>query len=104
MWSVQELPGCSSARPAENSGGGLILEKKSLPGIKFLLTGNGQCNITHGGSIKDFIPCYGPGGRVIRSCLYKYNNLSLIEFLHKNGVDTFIREDGKIFPQIHESP
>ncbi len=84
---------------AENSGGGLILEKKSLPGIKFLLTGNGQCNITHGGSIKDFIPCYGPGGRVIRSCLYKYNNLSLIEFLHKNGVDTFIREDGKIFPK-----
>lgn len=84
---------------AENTGGGLILEKTHRPGRKLLLTGSGQCNVTHGGSIKDFPSCYGIGGPKIRSCLYKYSNLSLMEFLQKNGIKLFIREDGKVFPQ-----
>ena len=52
---------------------GLILEKSKYPGLKLLMSGSGQCNITHAGSIKDFISCYGDNGRKIRKCLYKYN-------------------------------
>ena len=33
---------------------GLILEKTSRAGTKLLMSGGGRCNITHGGSIKDF--------------------------------------------------
>ena len=77
---------------------GLILEKTGHPGTKLCMSGSGQCNITHGGSIKDFIGCYGKNGRKIRSCLYKYNNLSLIDFLEKGGIKTVTRDDGKVFP------
>lgn len=78
---------------------GLILEKTSRPGTKLLMSGSGQCNITHSGSIKDFVKCYGDNGKKIRSCLYKYNNISLMDFLHENGIETFIRDDGKVFPE-----
>ncbi|MBR3786067.1 MAG: aminoacetone oxidase family FAD-binding enzyme [Firmicutes bacterium] len=78
---------------------GLILEKTRRTGTKLLMSGSGQCNITHDGSIKDFIPCYGKNGGRIRSCLYRYHNVHLREFLKKNGVDTFVRDDGKVFPK-----
>ena len=78
---------------------GLILEKTSRPGTKLLMSGSGQCNITHAGSIKDFTSCYGDNGKKIRSCLYKHSNLSLMEFLEDNGVEVFDREDGKVFPK-----
>jgi len=88
---------------ASNSEGssfkGLILEKTSRPGTKLLMSGSGQCNITHAGSIKDFTSCYGDNGKKIRSCLYKHSNLSLMEFLEDNGVEVFTREDGKVFPK-----
>lgn len=83
---------------AHRSFKGLILEKTSRPGTKLLMSGNGQCNITHSGSIKDFVKCYGDNGKKIRSCLYKYSNISLMDFLHENGIETFIRDDGKVFP------
>lgn len=78
---------------------GLILEKTSRPGTKLLMSGSGQCNITHAGSIKDFVSCYGDKGKKIRSCLYKHSNLELIGFLEENGVEVFTREDGKVFPK-----
>ena len=78
---------------------GLILEKTARPGTKLLMSGSGQCNITHAGSIKDFIECYGDKGKKIRSCLYKHSNIQLMEFLEENGVEVFTREDGKVFPK-----
>lgn len=77
---------------------GLILEKTKRIGTKLLMSGNGQCNITHDGSIKDFIPCYGKNGGRVRNCLYQYHNGHLRDFLQNNGVKTFVRDDGKVFP------
>ena len=77
----------------------LIIDHSERPGLKLLISGSGQCNITHDGSIKDFITRYGQNGRYIRSALYSANSLSLIEFLNKNGIKTITREDGKIFPE-----
>lgn len=87
---------CSAMMPVKLDG--LVLEKTPRPGTKLLMSGSGQCNITHAGSIKDFISCYGKNGGKIRSSLYKYSNLSLIEMLESGGVPTVTREDGKIFP------
>ncbi|HYE69396.1 MAG TPA: aminoacetone oxidase family FAD-binding enzyme, partial [Anaerovoracaceae bacterium] len=78
---------------------GLIIEKKALPGRKLLLSGSGQCNLTHGGSIKDFIPHYGKNGSVIRSILYQYNNLSVRDYFERKGIPLFERDDEKIFPK-----
>ena len=77
----------------------LIIDHSERPGLKLLLSGSGQCNITHDGSIKGFITRYGQNGRYIRSALYSANNISLIEFLNKNGIKTITRDDGKIFPE-----
>jgi len=78
---------------------GLIIDKKALPGRKLLLTGSGQCNLTHGGSIKDFIPHYGKNGSAIRSILYHFNNRSVIDFFERKGIPLFEREDEKVFPK-----
>ena len=91
--------GLSCAASADFKINGLILEKTARPGTKLLMSGGGQCNITHSGSVKDFICRYGKNGGKIRSCLYKYNNLHLQAFLHENGIPTITREDGKVFPK-----
>ena len=78
---------------------GLILEGSSSPGQKLLISGGGMCNLSHGGSVKDFIPCYFEAGPKIRSCLYKYGNLKLMEFFRDRGLPLYTRDDGKIFPE-----
>ena len=89
----------AGGQPTKHRPAGLILEKTGRAGTKLLMSGGGQCNITHGGSIKDFIDRYGKKGGRIRSCLYKHNNLELISFLEKNGIPTVTQEeDGRVFP------
>ncbi len=78
---------------------GLILEKQKTPGKKLLMSGAGQCNVTHGGNIKEFISHYGTNGPSIRSILYQFNNQSLTRFFESNGLPLFQRDDGKVFPQ-----
>lgn len=90
--------GLFCAASMEKKINGLILEKTPRTGTKLLMSGSGQCNITHAGSIKDFITRYGENGRKIRTCLYRYNNSHLTGFLEKNGIKTLTRNDGKIFP------
>lgn len=90
--------GLFCAASMEKKINGLILEKTPRTGTKLLMSGSGQCNITHAGSIKDFITRYGENGRKIRTCLYKYSNLQLTDFLENNGIRTKTRDDGKIFP------
>lgn len=87
---------CSASFPTKVKG--LILEKNSSPGVKLLLTGSSQCNLTHSGDIKDFLPKYGQNGRSIRTTLYQFNNLALAEFFESRGLSLITREDGKIFP------
>ena len=90
--SAESIP--ATTTPARN----LLLEKTARPGQKLLMSGNGMCNITHGGSIKDFIDKYGAHGRLIRKTLYKHNNLELMSMLESLGVPLTERDDGKVFP------
>ncbi len=77
----------------------IILERNSRPGIKLLMTGGGQCNVTHDGSIKDFLIHFGDKGKEVRQILYKYSNDALLEYFEKRHVKMIKREDGKVFPQ-----
>ena len=76
----------------------LILEKTARPGSKLLMSGGGRCNITHSGSIKDFICRYGDHGKSIRRILYKHSNLELINWLEEGGIKLTTEEDGRVFP------
>ncbi len=85
-----------------NNKHGIILEKNSKIGTKLLLSGGGRCNITHGGSIKDFVSAYGESGRFLRKALYKHSNLELMKFLEGEGL-SLIDENGRIFPSSMKS-
>ncbi len=76
----------------------LILEKKKLPGRKLLLSGSGQCNITHSGDIAEFLSHYGKRGRFLRHALYAFDNESLQSFFTGRGITLEETESGKIFP------
>lgn len=89
----------STVRASRASLSVCVLEKSRRPGNKLLVTGSGQCNITHGGSIKDFIGCYGEHGKQIRKVLYSHSNSDVCAHFETLGVRTFEREDGKIFPE-----
>ena len=92
-----------AAAPASAGGDILILEKTDKIGTKLLMAGSGHCNLTHAGSIKEFLLCYGQNGSRIRTCLYRHNNLEYVKFMGKLGVPTAEREDGKIFPVSMDS-
>lgn len=66
---------------------GIVLEGSSHIGSKLLMSGGGRCNITHGGSIKDFVYAYGDAGQALRRCLYRHSNLELAAWLTGLGVE-----------------
>ena len=76
---------------------GIILEGSSCIGSKLLMSGGGRCNITHGGSIKDFLFAYGDKGPLLRKCLYRHSNADLMKWLEDHGVK-LTDENGRIFP------
>jgi predicted Rossmann fold flavoprotein len=81
----------------------LLLEKNPDPGAKLLLSGSGQCNITHGGEIRDFLSHYGDHGKQVRPALFGFTNRDLIEFFRKRGLALMTEENGKVFPETHRS-
>jgi predicted Rossmann fold flavoprotein len=81
----------------------LLLEKNQNPGAKLLLSGTGQCNITHSGEISDFLSHYGDHGKQVKPALFGFTNRDLIEFFHERGLATTLENDGKIFPESRRS-
>jgi predicted Rossmann fold flavoprotein len=81
----------------------LLLEKNPDPGAKLLLSGSGQCNITHGGEIRDFLSHYGDHGKQVRPALFGFTNRDLIEFFRKRRLALMTEENGKVFPETHRS-
>ena len=76
----------------------LILEKNSKPGVKILLSGNGQCNFTHNAAPADFVKHYGDKSNAVKHVIYNLTSDNLIKYFQDNGIDPFIREDDKVFP------
>jgi hypothetical protein len=84
------------------SGGGrnrvLVLEKKSSCGRKLLITGQSQCNITHGGDIKEFFGHYGGNGQFLKASLMGFSNRDLLDSFEMRGLKTETDGNGKVFP------
>ncbi|MEA3424064.1 MAG: NAD(P)/FAD-dependent oxidoreductase [Bacillota bacterium] len=77
----------------------LMLEKNEQMGKKLLVSGAGQCNFTHSGSILEFFSKYNNEGRFIKRSLSLFSNEDLIEFFIDNNLDIVTRDDGKVFPK-----
>jgi predicted Rossmann fold flavoprotein len=76
----------------------LLLEKMPSCGRKLLVTGSGQCNLTHDGDISDFLGRYGDHGRFLRSSLRNFSNLDLVRWFTERGLPLQFDETGKVFP------
>lgn len=82
----------------------LVLEKNQEAGRKLLVSGSGQCNFTHSGSITDFFDRYGEHGKFIKKALVTLTNEDTIRFFENEGVATYTREENnKVFPKSHKS-
>jgi predicted flavoprotein YhiN len=76
----------------------VMIEKNTTAGRKLLLTGGGRCNLTHSGSVDDFVRVYGRFGRFLRHCLYEFSPDATREFFAEMGVATKVDETGCVFP------
>jgi len=83
----------------------VVLEKNDRPGIKLRLSGSGQCNLTHGGPIDQFLNRYGDTkqSRFVKPALFAFSNIDTVRFFEQHGVSLFEREDGKVFPRSLQS-
>jgi predicted Rossmann fold flavoprotein len=76
----------------------LVLEKNSSPGRKLLMSGSGQCNITHDGDILSFLGHYGDNGKFLKPALLNFQNRDLISFLAERHIPVLTEPSGRIFP------
>ncbi len=81
----------------------LVLEKMKLPGRKLLLTGSGQCNLTHAGDVKTFAANYGDHGNFVKPSLMACSNRAVTDFFEHRGVPVFTNENDKVFPVSHRA-
>ncbi|MDR0337913.1 MAG: aminoacetone oxidase family FAD-binding enzyme, partial [Planctomycetaceae bacterium] len=82
-----------------------VVERNTEPGRKFLLSGSGQCNVTHTGQIADFLNHYGDTkkARFVKPALFSFDNIAVMRFFEQQGISFLKREDGKIFPKSLKS-
>ena len=77
----------------------LLIEKNNAPGRKLLISGAGQCNYTNNCDLQEFLKRYGSKGRFLKSALFNFSNIDAIKFFEKHEVKSYVREDGKVFPE-----
>jgi len=81
----------------------LLLEKNNMVGKKLLLSGAGQCNITHGGGISDYASHYGDHYKYIKSALEYFTNVDTVEFFESQGLKMEELGNGKVFPKTRQA-
>lgn len=81
----------------------LLIEKMSRCGLKLLITGNGQANITHDEDPGDFITHYYDKKNFVSHALYAFTPRKIRDYFREHGVDTLVRSDGKVFPSSFRS-
>jgi len=81
----------------------IILEKNSTAGKKLLISGSGQCNLTHSGDIGDFFDHYGENYNFLMGPLYSFDNQQLMLFFKDRGIEFRKARGGKIFPESNKA-
>lgn len=81
----------------------LVLEKMPSCGRKLLVSGTGQCNITHEGDISLFLSHYGAHGKFAKPALMQFSNHDLVRFFHARGLEMVTEPGGKVFPSTRRA-
>lgn len=80
-----------------------VFETNEKIGKKLLMTGGGRCNITNAAYYQDFLDNVVTNKKFIYSAFTNFDNFSMIDFLNKNGIETIIEEDGRVFPKSEKA-
>lgn len=75
-----------------------LLDAMASPGRKLLISGSGQCNITHTGTVPEFLDRYGSAGRFLKTALWGFTPQELLDQFRRRGMRFETEESGKIFP------
>ncbi|MFA6457057.1 MAG: NAD(P)/FAD-dependent oxidoreductase [Bacteroidota bacterium] len=82
----------------------LLLEKNAQLGIKILISGGGKCNITNSSDVKTMLKQFQKNeSRFLKYAFHEFTNFDLLELLRTEGVETYARENGKVFPKSHDA-
>ena len=80
-----------------------LLDKNNQLGKKLKITGNGRCNVTNAKYYDEFLENIIRNKNFLYSAFSRFDNFSMIDFLNKEGIETVIEEDGKVFPKSSRS-
>jgi hypothetical protein len=83
---------------AEGGSRTVIAESNTVAGRKLLRTGRGRCNLTHTGTIDDFVKAYGQYGRFLKHSLYEFSPEDVRGFFAEHNLATKEEKNGCVFP------
>lgn len=77
----------------------LLIEKNDKLGRKLLISGSGKCNITHSGTVEELLQNFPKNeANFLKYSFYRFSNIDIIKLMNLSGLETYTRNDGKIFP------
>ncbi len=76
-----------------------LLEANARLGVKLRISGGGKCNVTHAGPLKEVLGCFTTEqARFLRPAMHRFSNDEVVELLRREGVETYTRDNGRVFP------
>lgn len=76
-----------------------LLEANPRLAVKVRISGGGKCNVTHAGPIRELLHAFSPDqARFLRPALHAFSNDDLRDLLRRKGVETYARDNGRVFP------
>lgn len=75
-----------------------VYDRMPSAGRKFLMAGRGGLNLTHDGSMEEFLAAYGPDGDWLAPSLSLFGPAQLRAWAHGLGTETFVGSSGRVFP------
>lgn len=93
----------AAIRASENKRDVVLLERNNIIGKKILLTGNGRCNLTNTAPVDIFIDKFSNQGKFLRTALYSFSNVDLMEFFRLNGLELKVEKEGCVFPSTNKA-
>lgn len=88
----------AAGRAAELGASVTLIERMDEPGKKLLITGKGRCNITNTAPVKEFLTAFGTNGKFLYGAFHRFFRDDLLNFFHKQGVETKDERGGRVFP------
>ncbi|CAN5644890.1 TIGR03862 family flavoprotein [soil metagenome] len=74
-----------------------IYERNNALGRKFLVAGDGGLNLTYAEELNSFVGRYSPP-HFLEAAIRAFDNTQLRNWLHQQGIETFIGSSNRVFP------